>query len=154
VHVKSYAYDVGGAIGLIEYSSTRWAWPYAFFGLGGITYDLDRTVGPPLTFIERTPATDAAVVVAQPDSVLITTNELGIETRFALNVGVGTDFRIPLGPAGIGVRFELSDHVHQSPVDLDVTTLDAYGFGTQRMSNFGLVHNLRAAAGVVVHFGR
>jgi hypothetical protein len=155
VHVKSYAYDVGAAIGLLEYKTARWAWPYAFFGLGGVTYDLDRTVGPPLTFIQRAPTPNAAtVVVGQPDSVLITFNELGLETRLALNIGLGTDFRIPLGPAGIGVRLELSDHMHQSPVDLQVTALDAYGFGTQRMPNFGLVHNLRAAAGVVVHFGR
>jgi hypothetical protein len=155
VHVKSYAYDVGAAIGLLEYEPTRWAWPYAFFGVGGVTYDLDRTVGPPLTFIQRRPMTDAAaVIVGQPDNVLITFNELGLETRLALNIGVGTDFRIPLGPAGIGVRLELSDHVHQSPVDLQVTSLDAYDFGRQGMPNFGVVHNLRAAAGVVIHFGR
>jgi hypothetical protein len=155
VHVKSYAYDVGAAIGLVEYDTARLAWPYAFFGLGGVTYDLDRTVGPPLTFIQRMPTTGAAaVVVERPESVLITFNELGLETRLALNVGIGTDFRIPLGPAGIGVRLELSDHMHQSPVDLQVTTLDAYDFGAQRMPNFGMVHNLRAAAGVVIHFGR
>ncbi len=155
VQVKSYAYDVGGAIGLIEYNNARWAWPYVFFGLGGVTYDLDRTIGPPLTFIERAPANDAAgVVVARPDTLLITTNELGLETRFALNIGVGTDFRIPLGRAGIGVRFELSDLLHESPVDLQVATLQAYDVGTQQMPNFGVVHNLRAAAGFVVHFGR
>jgi hypothetical protein len=72
----------------------------------------------------------------------------------AFNIGVGTDFRIPLGPAGIGVRLELSDHMHESPVNLQVNQLDAYDFGTQQMPNFGLVHNLRVAAGVVIHFGR
>ena len=155
VQVKSYAYDVGGAIGLIEYESARWVWPYAFFGFGGVTYDLDRTVGPPLTFIERKPVTDASVVVVgHPDTVLITVNEVGLDTRFALNIGIGTDFRIPVGPAGIGVRFELSDYMHESPLDLQVTTLNAHDFGAQQMPNFGIVHNLRVAAGVVVHFGR
>src|SRR5688572_30111988 len=48
VDVKTYMYDVRGAVGLIEYTPTRVAWPYAFIGLGGITYDLSRTVSPPL----------------------------------------------------------------------------------------------------------
>jgi hypothetical protein len=153
VAVKSYGYDVGGAIGLLDYQAERWVWPYAFFGIGGITYDIDRTIGPPLTFIERRPATPPSAVISRDtDPLLISIDELGIETRLALNVGLGTDFRIPLGPAGVGVRLEVSDHVHDSPLDVRVNALDA--FRDDAELDFGLVHNLRAAVGVVLQFGR
>lgn len=153
VNVKSYSYDIGGAIGLLPYRAQRWVWPYVFFGAGGVTYDLARTIGPPLTFIERQPAVgDRAALVRDSDPLLISIEELGLETRFAVNFGVGTDFRIPLGPAGLGVRFEVSDHLHDSPVNVQVLTLD--GFLTERQLRFGPVHNLRAAVGVVLHVGR
>ena len=155
VETRSYSYDVGGAIGLIDYKPDRWAWPYVFFGVGGITYDLDRTVGPPLNFIAR-PAptgTTPVIVVDDPDTVIISVEELGVETRIAFNLGLGTDFRIPLGAAGLGVRFELGDQLHASPLNLQVIALDAFRRDDPDV-DFGMVHNLRAAIGVVVHFGR
>ena len=155
VDVDAYMYDVGGAVGLIDYHRGAWAWPYFFLGLGGVTYNLERTVGPPLTFIERRPARapDGQVIVSVDDSdpLLIAIDELGIETELALNLGIGADLRIPLGPASIGVRLELSDHVHRSPVDLRVAEVDSHGPSTV---DFGYVHNLRAGAGLVVQFGR
>jgi hypothetical protein len=155
VKVKNYSYDIGGAVGLLNHRPGRWVWPYAFVGVGGVTYDLDRTVGPPLTFIERRPAGNgpAAVITRDPDPLIISIDELGVETRLAFNVGFGTDFRIPMGPAGLGVRFELSDHVHESPINLQVSALDAFRRDDVDL-DFGLVHNLRAAVGVVLHFGR
>ena len=152
VKVKSYSYDVGGAIGLLDYQPRRWVWPYVFFGLGGVTYDLDRTIGPPLTFIESRASTTAPVIARDADPLLISVDEIGIETRVAGNFGLGTDFRLPLGPAALGVRFELSDHVHESPIDVRVTALDK--FRSDGRMNFGLVHNLRAAVGVVLQFGQ
>ena len=152
--VNTYAYDVGGAIGLLDYAPGRWAWPYVFAGFGGITYDLDRTVGPPLTFIESPPLGDGPVVGRSPRSVLISVEELGLETQLAYHVGVGTDFRIPLGPTGLGVRFELSDHIHDSPLDLEVTAIDALLGPESTRLEFDLVHNLRASVGVVLLFGR
>jgi hypothetical protein len=154
VDVDAWMYDIGGAVGLLEYRRGAWAWPYAFLGIGGVTYNLERTVSPPLTFIERRPVRppdDQVIVSREPDPLLIAIDELGIETRLALNLGVGADLRLPLGPASIGVRLELSDHIHRSPVDLRITELDR---GASSTIDFGYVHNLRAAAGLVVQFGR
>ena len=82
-----------------------------------------------------------------PETLLIAIDELGVETRFALNLGVGTDLRIPLGPASIGLRLEVSDNMHRSPVDIQVAEVE--GGGSSHV-DFGYVHNLRAAAGLVV----
>jgi hypothetical protein len=157
VDVDTWIYDVGGAIGLVDYQRGRIVWPYVFLGFGGVTYNLEQTVGPPLTFIERRPppGTGALIVATEPDQLLIALEELGIETRFALNLGIGTDFRIPFAGGGLGVRLELSDHIHRSPIDIEIANLD--GFRPARgdaQVDFGYVHNLRAAAGLVVHFGR
>jgi hypothetical protein len=154
VDVDTWMYDVGGAVGLMDYRRGAWAWPYFFLGLGGITYNLERTVSPPLTFIERRPPRPPDIVIAEEDSdpLLISIDELGVETRFALNLGIGADIRLPLGPASIGVRFEASDLVHRSPLNLQVTDLDRGG--STSTIDFGYVHNLRAAAGLVIGFGR
>jgi hypothetical protein len=150
-------YDVGGAVGLLDYRRGALVFPYAFFGLGGVTYDLDRTVSPPLSFIERRPPRTADELKIEldddPDQLLIAIDELGLETRLALNIGVGSDFRVPLGPASVGIRLEVGDNIHRSPIDLSVINIDRFvPAGTQL--DFGWVHNLRAAAGLVVSFGR
>jgi hypothetical protein len=156
VDVDAYMFDVGGAVGMLEYRRGVWAWPYFFLGLGAVTYNLERTVSPPLTFIERRPARPPGgeVIVSRddPEPLLISIDELGIETRFALNVGVGADIRLPIGPTSIGVRLEVSDHIHRSPLNLTVTEIDRGG-GSSTL-DFGYVHNMRAAAGLVVGFGR
>jgi hypothetical protein len=159
VDVNAWMYDIGGAIGLIDYRRGAWVWPYVFLGFGGVTYDLESTVGPPLTFIERGPprSADGRLTVSRddPDTALIAIDELSLETRFALNLGVGTDVRIPLGPASVGVRLEVSDHIHRSPIDVLIVQLD--GFRTSRSDtrlDFGYVHNLRVAGGLVLQFGR
>jgi hypothetical protein len=159
VDVKSWTYDIGGAIGLIDYRRGMHAWPYVFLGFGGVTYDLDRTAGPPLTFLERSPPAvpNPRVTVSRdiPDPALIVIDELNLETKFAVNLGVGTDFRLPLGPASLGLRLEVSDHLHRSPIDVLVVPLDrsAASRGETQL-DFGFVHNLRAAGGLVVQFGR
>jgi hypothetical protein len=82
-------------------------------------------------------------------------DELGLETVFAFSVGVGADFKIPLGPAGLGVRVEASDHVAPSPVNAHIAELRRAGFLTTDTGvGFGLVHHLRAAAGIVIQLGR
>ena len=91
-------------------------------------------------------------VFDDPDQLLIAIDELGVETKFALNLGVGTDFRIPLGPASVGVRLEVSDSIHRSPIDLRVADVERPG--TTQFIDFGYVHNMRAAAGLVIQFGR
>lgn len=160
VDVDTWSYDVRGAIGLIEYEPRRYVWPYAFFGFGGITYNLARTVEPPvLTFIEHTPSRsirgDVIVVEEDPREFLLTTGDLRLETVFALNFGVGTDFRLPLGPGGVGLRLELSDQIAPSPVGLRIGQLRRTGpLASDTGVRFGLVHHLRIAAGLVVQVGR
>ena len=160
VDVDTYIYDVGGAIGLIDYRADRWAWPYFYFGGGAVTYNLSQSVGPPLIFIEQRPprgggSGQISVSIDDPDTLLITADELGIETKFALNFGIGTDFRIPAGASSFGVRFEVGDNMHASPFDLTVSSVELPAvYGRDTILGFGLVHNLRAAVGVVVQFGR
>jgi hypothetical protein len=159
--VDSWFYDVRGAIGLVKYSPTRRVWPYVFVGLGGITYDLDRTISPPLlTFIQRsgggTPGTDELVVIEDDGrEFLLSIDELGLETVLSGNFGVGTDLRIPMGGAGIGLRFELADHVAPSPLKVRIRELGRSGGLTSDSSvGFGLVHHLRLSAGLVLQIGR
>lgn len=159
VSIDTWLYDVRGAVGFIDYRPGRVVWPYGFFGLGGITYNPKRVISPPLTFIEHGPSlpiTSGTIVVVDPGrTFLFEASELGVETVFALNFGVGTDFRLPLGPAGVGLRLELSDHVAPSPLGLGVRELSPFGFfGPDAGVRFGLVHHLSATAGIVVHIGR
>ncbi|MBI3049730.1 MAG: hypothetical protein HYY76_15605 [Acidobacteria bacterium] len=158
VGVDAWTYDVGGAIGLVDYARNRWAWPFVFIGVGAVTYDLERTVGPPLTFIERPPPSDRGqtlVVLAAPRPLAIVIDELGLETKLALNVGVGTDLRLGIGAGSVGLRLEVSDHIHASPVQVRLVDPEAFiGAGGATRLDAGYVHNLRAAAGLVVQFGR
>jgi hypothetical protein len=155
VDVDAYMYDFGGAVGLMDYRRDTPAWPYFFFGIGAVTSDLQQTVGPPLNFIEHRAAGSVqgrTFVFEDPDQLLISIDELGVETKFALNLGVGADIRVPIGAASVGIRLEVSDNIHQSPINLNVVNID--DFGTTTTFDFGYVHNLRAAAGLVVQFGR
>jgi opacity protein-like surface antigen len=161
VDVDTWLYNFGGAIGFLEYAPDRWVWPYAFVGVGGVTYDLARRIAPPLTtFIERSPPRadgrrDLVIVDDDSSEFLLAVDELDTETVFALNFGVGTDFRIPLGPAGVGLRLELADHVTSSPVGLRVGALRRSGALTSDTGvEFGPVHHFRASAGFVLQFGR
>lgn len=157
IDVNGWTYDIGGAIGLIDYRRGTQVWPYVFLGFGGVTYDLERTTGPPLTFLERSAPSRNRVLVSRddPDPALIVIDELNLETKFAVNLGVGTDVRLPLGPASLGLRLEISDHIHRSPLDILVVPVDRVaGARSDTHLDFGYVHNLRAAAGLVVQFGR
>lgn len=160
VGVETWMYDVRGAVGLIEYTPKRIAWPYVFIGLGGITYNLSRTVTPPLrTFIEQPPPSGSApgrvIVDDGGRRFVVAVDELGLETVLAFNFGVGTDFRIPMGGGGVGLRLELSDHVAPSPLGLRIGELGGGGgLDASDAVRFGLVHHLRVAAGVVLQIGR
>lgn len=155
VDVDTYIYDVGGAIGLVDYDRNRKVWPYVFMGMGAVTYDLEHGVGPPLDVIERRPpAGGSTVIIAEPSQSLIVIEELALETKFTWNFGVGTDFRVPLPGGSVGVRLEISDHVHDSPVKIETANLEGVTPVRDVDADFGWVHNLRAAVGLVVQFGR
>lgn len=160
--VNTYLYEARGVIGFLDYSPYRNVWPYAFLGLGAITYDLSRTISPPLlTFIEHgTPggSGSGSVIVVEHDGgrqFLIAVDELGLETKFAFDFGVGADFRLPMAGGALGLRVEASDHIAESPLELRIRELSpAGGLASDDRVNFGLVHHLRAVVGVVVQFGR
>jgi len=60
---------------------------------------------------------------------------------------------VPLGAAGVGLRFELSDNVHESPLRIRVVDVNAFTDNDVVQPNARFVHNLRASGGVVLHFG-
>lgn len=160
--VNTWLYGVRGVIGLVEYSPTRNAWPYVFLGFGGVTYDLSRTVSPPLlTFIQQPPVSNPGsgdIIVVDRDGnrqFLLAVDELDLETRFAFDFGAGADFRLPFGGGGIGLRVEASDQISQSPLGLRIRELGPSGGLTgEDAVTFGTVHNLRAGVGLVLQFGR
>ncbi len=160
VGLNTYFYDVRGAIGFLDYSPRRWVWPYGFVGLGGITYKLKNPVMPPLTFVGSAPIPADAngntiIVAGNGRQFVLGIDELSTETVFAVNFGIGTEFRIPVGPAGIGVKVEVADQVSPSPLRIRLNSLSALGSVTPD-SNVGLplVHQLSATAGLVVRIGR
>ena len=156
VDVDASYYDIGGAYGLVDYRRNPWVWPYVFAGVGAVTYNVKQNISPPLQmFVEQRPPSnpDITVTIDRSQPLLIAIDELGIETKFAFNFGIGTDLRVPVGAAGIGLRLELSDNIHESPLDIELAQLDARRNDVVR-ANGRLVHNLRASAGLVMHFGR
>ena len=161
VDVDTYLYDVGGAIGFIDYTPELWAWPYGFVGIGGITYDLARRVSPPLfTFIERpgpggNNRGNINIIDDDATQFVLAVDEIETETVFALTFGVGTDFRIPLGPAALGVRLEIADSIAESPVGLRIADLRRSGFlASDTGVEFDSVHHLRVGVGVVLQVGK
>ena len=160
VDMDTWLYGVRGVIGLLDYSPSRNAWPYVFLGAGAITYDLSRTVSPPLlTFVGQGRPTGSGDIVIVDErggrQFLLAIDELGLETVFAFDFGAGTDLRLPFGGGGIGLRLEVSDHISPSPLGLRIRELSSIGGLTQDDAvRFGTVNHLRAVAGLVIQFGR
>jgi len=160
VGIETWLYDIRGAIGFLDYAPSRTVWPYGFIGIGGITYNLKRTISPPLTFIESGtarsgPRPDTIVVVDGGRQFLVSIGELKTDTVFAFNVGLGTDFRVPLGAGGLGVRLEIADHIAPSPLAINLRELStARAFAPVDDVRFRVVHHLSATAGLVVQIGR
>jgi hypothetical protein len=153
VDVTTWFYGVRGAVGFVEHTPRRVVWPYGFVGIGGITYNLAQPVSPPLLTVLEVGAPPQAdlIVVDRTREFLLQINELDLETELALTFGIGVDLRIPTGPAGLGVRFEVADHVVRSPLRLQVRELGAPLHDTV---GFGFVHHLRASVGLVLRIGR
>ena len=158
VGIDTWLYDLGAAIGFVEYEPRRSVWPYGFFGVGGITYNLKQTIAPPLTFLERAPSAPAGntiIVASDGRQFLLTTNALSTETALAFNVGLGTDFRVPLGGGSVALRLEVADHVAASPLAFRIEELSPFGaVPSDTGARYRLVHHLTATAGLVVQIGR
>jgi hypothetical protein len=105
-------------------------------------------------FIEQRPPINPGITVTRDRApLLIAIDELGLETKLAFNFGIGTDLRVPMGVAGVGLRLELSDNIHESPLDIELAAVNSVANDVVR-ANAKLVHNMRASAGLVIHFGR
>ena len=158
VGIDTWLYDLGAAIGFVDYEPRRSVWPYGFFGVGGITYNLKQTIAPPLTFLDRPPSAPAAntvVVASEGRQFLLTTNALNVDTVLAFNVGLGTDFRVPLKGGGVAVRLEVADHVAASPIAFRIEELSSFGaVPSDSGARYRLVHHLSATAGLVIQIGR
>ena len=158
VGIDTWLYDLGAAIGFVEYEPTRPVWPYGFFGVGGITYNLKQTIAPPLTFLERDPsarAGNAIIVASDGRQFLLTTNALSTETVLAFNVGLGTDFRVPLKVGSVALRLEVADHLAASPLAFRIEELSRFeAVPSDTGARYRLVHHLSATAGLVVQIGR
>lgn len=165
IGMNQWTYGVQGVIGLREFTPEQVFRPYLVFGAGGVTYDLDEPLSTVLPGpIERTEPTvigngDQTVVITDPSTFLFSMDEVGLATQFALNLGVGTDFRIPIGPGGLGLRLELSDNINQSPLTLRVARIDG-GFFSHEFDGIDeiefdrrSVHNWRLSAGLLFEFG-
>jgi hypothetical protein len=158
VDVRTWLFDVAGVIGLTEYRRDQWVRPYGFLGLGAVVYDPDQPVLPPLTFIGRPgvspPVADPIVIIRdEAASYLLSLQEVGLEPLLSVNFGVGADLRVPIGPGGLGLRLELSDHITPSPLRGRLVQLDGPGEAGEVRFDFGRVHNLRFVAGLVFEFG-
>ena len=158
VDVKSWFYDVRGTIGLVDYTPTRPVLPYLFVGVGGITYDFARTVSPPQSpFLAHLPAAQQANLIVLDRSrrpFVLEVDEFGRENVLALNFGIGTNIRIPLNDGAVGVRLELLDHVSPAPLGVRIHELNSFNPASSVPIRSGARHHLRAAAGLIVQFGR
>jgi hypothetical protein len=171
VDMNQWMYGVQGIVGLQEWTPTQWFRPYFIVGGGGVTYDVDS----PLSTILPGPITttgpitigddnETVAVVGNPGTFIFAIDDVGLENKFALNLGIGMDLRIPFETGGIGLRFEMSDHITQSPLSVRVASLDGDGFGCNGFCNgFNrideiefdrrTVHNWRLSAGIFLEFG-
>ena len=67
IGIDTWLYDLGLSIGFLEYEPRRVVWPYGFFGVGGITYDLKQAIAPPLAFLEHPPSAPPANTIIVTD---------------------------------------------------------------------------------------
>jgi hypothetical protein len=170
VEMNQYSYGVQGIIGLTEYSPTQQIRPYVLLGAGGVTFDLDQPLSAlfpgPLTTTEPVRINDDNLifVVADPTTLVFSVSDVSVASSFALNLGIGTDLRAPLGSGAFGFRFEFLDQIAKSPLSLRVARLDGgfftpwgCGFDCDGISeiefNDRFVHNWRLSAAVFVEFG-
>jgi hypothetical protein len=160
VSLKTYSYGVQGVVSMMEYSSGQWFRPYFLIGGGGVTYDPSESVPRFLAGTQLRPgAGGETVVTGGPGQYTFSVNQAGLESRFAASIGAGVDFRLPVGPGGLSIRAEVSDHISQSPLGLRLTRVNSGATYTEidpfQQVNLGVgaVHNVRASVGVAIEFG-
>lgn len=159
VSLKTYSYGAEAVVGLLEYSDMQWFRPYLLVGGGGVTFDPAESVPRFSSNTAGGTGTPGTYIVAGPTQYTFQLNQVGLESRFAVNLGIGTDFRLPVGPGGLSIRAEVSDQVSQSPLGLRLTRLSDGGANTRydpfQQVDLGVsaVHNIRATVGLAIEFG-
>lgn len=159
ISLKTYSYGVQGVVGMSEYSESQWFRPYFLVGFGGVTFDPSENVP---TFLTGQLVRDdgvETVLTGAPGQYAFTIDQAGLESRFSVALGLGTDLRLPVGPGGLSVRLEVADYISQSPLGVRLTRLNS---GSLLDSNenldqvdlgVGAVHNLRGQVGLAIEFG-
>jgi hypothetical protein len=162
VSMDVYRYGIEGIVGLRNWEDSQFWRPYLIVGAGGVTYDPDEDALPlfPGTFetIVQPPSSGAGTVVISngATTLLVATDELGLENVFGLTLGVGMDFRVPVGIGGLALRLEVADQITSSPFSVTVSRLDDddrdyFDRGNEpTVFRAGAIHNLRLTAGVAV----
>src|SRR5262245_5469147 len=170
VEMNQYSYGVQGIIGLTEFTPKQQVRPYVLLGAGGVTFDLDQPLSAlfpgPLTTTGPVRIDDSNVifVVTDPTTLVFSVSDVSVTSSFALNLGIGTDLRAPLGSGAFGFRFEFLDQIAKSPLSLRVARLDGGFFTPWGCSvqcdgidviefNDRFVHNWRLSAAVFAEFG-
>jgi len=159
VSLKTYSYGVQGVVGMSEYSEDQWFRPYFLVGFGGVTFDPSENVPSFLTGqLVRDDGVET-VLTGAPGQYAFTIDQAGLESRFSVALGLGTDLRLPVGPGGLSVRLEVADYISQSPLGVRLTRLNS---GSLLDSNenldqvdlgVGAVHNVRGQVGLAIEFG-
>jgi hypothetical protein len=86
-------------------------------------------------------------------------DQAGLESRFSVALGLGTDLRLPVGPGGLSLRLEVADYISQSPLGVRLSRLSTgslldRGNGIDQIDlGVGAVHNLRGQIGLAIEFG-
>jgi hypothetical protein len=161
VDMDIYRYGVEGMVGLRNWRDSQFWRPYLIVGAGGVTYDPDENALPlfPGTFETLVPPATSSpgtvIVTNGATTLLVATDELGLENVFGLTLGVGMDFRVPVGLGGLALRLEAADQITSSPFSVTVSRLDDdsdfFDRGAEpTVFRAGAVHNLRLTAGVAV----
>ena len=160
VSLKTYSYGVQGIVGMSEYSERQWFRPYFLVGFGGVTYDPAESVPAFLAGqVVRPAAGLETVVTGSPGQYTFAVDQAGLETRFAVALGLGTDLRIPVGSGGVSLRLEVADYISQSPLGVRLSRLTSGSFlGSgnpieQIDLGVGAVHNVRGQIGLAIEFG-
>jgi hypothetical protein len=141
-----------------EYSSSQWFRPYFLVGFGGVTYDPDQSVP---TFLSAQAGSPSGLesVAGGPGQYAFAIDQAGLETRFSVALGLGTDLRLPVGPGGLSLRLEVADHISQSPLGVRLSRLSTGSLVDRDNSiqqidlGVGAVHNLRGQIGLAIEFG-
>lgn len=165
IGIDTWFLEVAGLIRLVEPAPGRILRPYFFLGLGAMAYDPDEgfeRILPRYIDVNRPVELDEGLVVIVIDETttfLLAQEELGFTPKVAGHVGLGTDVRLPIGKGGVGLRLEVSDHVTSSPLRIEFTRVSSGRVGGREaplepiVYDFGSVHNIRFAAGLVLEFG-